>query len=460
MHHSARILTALAVALPATVLACFTSERAEILGKQHPDIAFEDLAHHMHLQARIDYTYDGPERCTDGQVDEFSCSGVNLAGWLPLPDLGGGSGADNWGWVDPASDRMFAIMGRSNGVSFVEVTDPQNPRYLGNLPRPDGVGTSVWSDVKTHAGYAFIVADSVTGHGIQVFDLKRLLEVDPAKPQTFEQDAHYTGFDRAHNIAINSETGFAYAVGSEQCAGGLHMVDISDPLDPRLAGCYDGDGYTHDVQCVLYHGPDEGYQGREICFASNEDSVTVVDVTDKSAPVEVGRHTYDHAYTHQGWLTGDHRYFLTDDELDETSQGLAGTRTLIFDLTSLEDAPPPAEYIAEGLSIDHNQYVIGNYVFQANYKRGLRVLRIDDPATADLTEVAFFDTHPEEDGNGFSGAWSVFPYFGNDTVLVSDINRGMFILRLTDPGVARALRGALFKDRFNPARLGPAAGSR
>lgn len=451
MRKSVTTLSIVAALLPLFAWACFTSERARVLGEQHPDLEFEDLAHQMHRQSRIDYAFGGPSDCVEGTADGFACRNLRLAGWLPLEAIGGGAnGADNWGWVDPASGRMFALMGRSNGVAFVEITRPDAPAYLGNLPRPAGVDDSVWTDIKTFDGHAFIVADSVSGHGIQIFDLRRLLDVPSDQPRTFSADAHYTGFDSAHNIAINERTGFAYAVGGEQCAGGLVMVDIRSPKDPQPAGCYDGDGYTHDVQCVVYEGPDADYQGREICLASNEDSLTVIDVTDKGQPRLVARHGYDHAYTHQGWLTDDQRYFVLDDELDERNQGLPGTRTLIFDLQDLDRAPPPAEHIADGLSIDHNQYVIGDYVFQANYQRGLRVLRIDDAAAGRLTEVAWFDTHPEPDNLGFDGAWSVFPYFGNETVLVSDINRGLFILEVTDPAIVRALRDALFDDRFQP----------
>ena len=54
-------------------------------------------------------------------------------------------------------------------------------------------------------------------------------------------------------------------------------------LNPTFAGCFDDDGYTHDVQCVVYSGPDADYTGAEICFASNEDTVTIVDVTDKDS---------------------------------------------------------------------------------------------------------------------------------------------------------------------------------
>ncbi|MEM1081853.1 MAG: choice-of-anchor B family protein, partial [Pseudomonadota bacterium] len=390
--------------VPVFAWACFTSQRANELGKLHPDIDFESMAHHMHGQDRIEYQFRGPTGCVDGVSDIFPCAGIELAGWLELPEIGGGSGADSWGWKDPQSNRYFALMGRSNGVAFVEVTDPANPVYLGNLPRPAGVPNTVWSDIKTYSNHAFIVADEVVGHGIQVFDLTRLRDVQNP-PVTFTSDAHYTEINSAHNIFINEDTGFAYAVGGEACSGGLHMVDVRRPTNPIFAGCFSQDGYTHDLQCVVYRGPDSRYEGHEICFASNEDSVTVIDVTDKSKPMMVGRHTYSQSgYTHQGWLTQDQRYFVTDDELDERNLGFSGTRTLIFDLQTLDEAPQPAQFIADGQSIDHNQYVIGNYTFQANYRRGLRVLRLDNPGAGDLTEVAYFDTFPDSDGIGFSGA--------------------------------------------------------
>ena len=436
------------LALPTLAWACFTSDRAAVLGELHPDLEFETLAHHMHGEAPIEYAYKGPAGCDGGMSDIFGCDGIELAGWLELPEIGGGQGADSWGWQDPETGRYYALMGRSNGVAFVDATDPANPVYLGNLPRPQGAASSVWSDIKTYANHAYIVADNVSNHGIQVFDLTRLREVENA-PVTFSMDAHYTQLNSAHNIHINAQTGFAYAVGGDTCSGGLHMVDINAPQSPAFAGCYSGDGYTHDVQCVIYSGPDERFQGREVCFASNEDTLTIVDVTDKTTPEMIGRHSYNETgYTHQGWLTPDQRWFVTDDELDEQVHPLAGTRTLIFDLAQLDDVPEPASYIADGMAIDHNQYVIGDYTFQSNYRRGLRVLRIDDPAKGTLTEVAHFDTYPEGDGLGFSGAWNVYPFFDNGTVLVSDINRGLFVLRVTQPDVLEALQPGLFKDGF------------
>lgn len=40
-----------------------------------------------------------------------------------------------------------------------------------------------------------------------------------------------------------------YAVGTARnlsCAGGLWMVDVSDPANPTSPGCANEDGYVHD----------------------------------------------------------------------------------------------------------------------------------------------------------------------------------------------------------------------
>ena len=201
------------------------------------------------------------------------------------------------------------------------------------------------------------------------------------------------------------------------------------------AGCFSSDGYTHDVQCVVYQGPDTEHQGKEICFASNEDTLTIVDVTNKAQPIQLSRATYpDTGYSHQGWLTESHQYFLLDDETDELNNPNLTTRTLTLDLTDLDQPSLAGIHMAAGRSVDHNQYVVGDFTYQANYRRGLRILHIDDAANGRLTEVAYFDTYPEGDGNGFSGAWNVYPFFPSGNVLVSDGNRGFFLVRPNLPG--------------------------
>ncbi len=364
------------------------------------------------------------EKCKNGFAGPYPCENVDLLGYVPLSEFGSGSGNDIWGWTDPKNNKEYALMGLDDGTGFVNISNPRKPVYLGKLPtRTD---PSIWRDIKVYKNYAFIVSEA-DGHGMQVFDLTRLRGVKGERAWT--ADAIYDGFGSAHNVAINEETGFAYAVGTDTCNGGLHMVDINDPENPTFAGCYAEDGYTHDTQAVIYQGPDEDYRGREIAFSSNEDTLTITDVTDKSNPTLISRLTYPgFGYTHQGSLTPDQRYFLLGDELDEFFFG-HNTRTRIFDLQDL-DAPVnlPAIYDASTAAIDHNIYTKNGYAYQANYRAGLRILDTANVGDGQLQEVAFFDIYPPDDQPEFNGAWSNYPFF-DKVVVVSGIEQGLFVLR-------------------------------
>ncbi len=364
--------------------------------------------------------------CVNGMAGTFPCRNVDLASLLPLADIGGGTGSDLWGWTDPLTGKEYALMGRSTGTSFIDITNPQAPVYLGNLP-PHSVA-STWRSIKTYGTHAFIVSEA-EGHGMQVFDLTQLRSVN-APPITFTETAHYNGFSRAHTLALNEQTGFAYAAGSKDtCSGGLHMVNVQNPLAPTFAGCVNQDGYTHESECVIYHGPDSAHQGRELCFNANEDTLTIVDVTDKNAPLQLSRTTYAGVgYAHQGWLTDDHAQFLLDDELDEVHVG-GNSRTYIWNLSDLDAPTVSGIYNGPSVSIDHNLYVRGRYSYESNYRSGLRILDSANAASANLSEVSFFDIYPINDDPAFNGAWGNYPFFKSGTVIVSGIEQGLFVLR-------------------------------
>ena len=355
--------------------------------------------------------------CAGGAADIYGCENVDLHAYLPMASIGGGAGSDGWGWTDPLDGAEYIIMGRSTGTSFVDISNPAVPVYLGNLPTQ--TVNSDWRDVKVYGNYAFIVSEA-SGHGMQVFDLTQLRSV-PVVPATFTATAHYSAFSNAHNLWINESSGFAYAVGTSVCSGGLHMIDLSNPLVPTTAGCFDADGYTHDVECVNYAGPSLAFSGKELCFASNEDTLTVVDVTNKAAPVQVSRSTYPGlGYSHQGVLTPDHRYFLVDDEKDEQNFG-HNTKTYVWDMLDPANPVLVGSHLSAISAIDHNQYIVGDLVYQANYQGGLRILKIEDLAAADLCEVGYFDVYPSSDGPQFNGAWNVFPFFASGVVAINAI---------------------------------------
>lgn len=378
--------------------------------------------------------------CQGAAAGEFPCRGIDLLAHMAPGELGDVPAAlnDVWGWADPETGREYALVGRADGASFVDVTDPASPRLVGTLPRTDGAGTSSWRDLKVYADHVFVVSDNAGAHGMQVFDLRRLRGLEGA-PVVFDEDAVYTGIGSAHNLVIDEDAGIAVAVGAnsggESCGGGLHMVDIGQPASPAFLGCFAdpttgraGTGYTHDAQCVTYDGPDARFIDRRICFGANETALSIADVTDPQAPVALATASYPQVgYLHQGWLSEDGRYFYMDDELDEIFGNVSRTRTLIWDVAVLDDPILVREHPGEATATDHNQYVVGDRLYQANYTSGLRVLDISDPE--DPVEIGFFDTVPETDSPGTSGAWSVYPFLPSGTLLVSSIGEGLFILR-------------------------------
>lgn len=376
------------------------------------------------------------EICRDGKAALFDCDRVDLLSFLPVRNLGGGRGTemnDLWGWTDEETGREYVIAGRTDGTAFVDITHPTNPVYLGDLPLTSGAQPTVWRDMKVYDNHAFIVADGTRNHGMQVFDLRRLRDVSEP-PVRFTETAIYEGLHNAHNVAINEETGFAYAVGSDRCGGGLHMVDIRDPQNPTFAGCFThheaGGGSTHDTQCVVYRGPDESYQGHEICLSSNGSSFSIADVTDKEQPAGISATSFpNHAYIHQGWLTDDHRYFFMNDELDEYVGNVDETRTLIWDVSDLDDPQLVKEYFFGSTSADHNLYIDGNYMYQSNYLSGLHVHDVSDPEQP--RQIAHFDTVPVgENSARLDGSWSNYPYFESGVVPVSSKEEGLFLLRV------------------------------
>ena len=378
--------------------------------------------------------------CQSGSAGGFPCDGVDLVARMTAGALRPGRVAthvnDVWGWTDPQTGVEYALVGRDDGLSIVDLSIPHAPRPIAFLA--SHTGSSIWRDMKVHADHAYVVADNIAGHGMQILDLTRLRGL--TEFTELEADARYARVSAVHNLAINEETGFAYAVGSngggDTCGGGLHMINLSNPQRPSFAGCHaaqgtgrQGSGYTHDVQCVVYRGPDDAYAGREICVGSNETAITVSDVTDKANPRTLSTGAYaDYGYVHQGWLSEDQRYFYQNDELDELNNRVSRTRMLVWDLADLDDPVLVAEHLGPTGAIDHNLYVRGDVIYRSNYAFGVRILDISDPARP--VERGFFDTVAGHDNATWDGSWSTYPWFESGLFVVTSWNEGLFVLKL------------------------------
>lgn len=459
-------------------------DHARIHDQKVADLARNDAS-------MIPDTQTGPIECVGGYADEWACDGVDLLSFIPLSELGfvntdpavsGGGASDVWGWTSEATGDEYVLLGHTNGTAAVRVTDPESPVYLGSIPNTAPVQL-IWHDIKVVNDHAIIASESAV-HGLQILDLTKLDDLDGSTAQlpiTF--DAFYPLSSAQHNVVANDDADQVIIVGgslaalglpADECGGGLNILDFSDPLLPQPAGCYDGGGYVHDAQCVIYSGPDTEHGGKNICATFSEDEVEIVDISDPTAPVTLATIDEDLgytdiAYTHQGWFTEDHRFLLFNDELDEQKMAdVTHTRTLSVDLADLDSPEFVVQHLRNGddgnpatESIDHNLYTHDGLIYQSNYTSGLRVIDSaglygTDGGTA-WDEVAFFDTYPADDAATFNGTWSNYPYFDSGTIAVSGIGEGLFLLRLAEdaPDESGDVGGTV---RGKPDGVGPPEG--
>jgi len=369
----------------------------------------------------------GQTPCENGYASIYPCNKIDLLSNVSMGQMGGVNNCnDIWGWTDPNTGVEYALVGMANATSFIDLSDPVNPIYIGILPTHNS--NSLWRDIKVNNDHAYIVSEA-SNHGMQVFDLSRLDTVQNP-PVTFTEDGYFNGHGKAHNVVINEDSDFAYSVGCSPCSGGLVVTDISNPTVPVLVGCYDLDGYIHDAQCVTYQGPDPDHQGSEICFNchSGSDKLTIVDVTDKGDMENIATITYPNARTgHQGWLTEDHKYFLMGDEGDEIQVGV-NTTTYIFDVRDLDAPVLIGTYVAAVQSTDHNLYTHNGLVYEANYSSGLRILDTTGVSSGTLSQIAYFDEYWNHTNSGYDGAWSSYPYFESGIVIINDFDYGLYVV--------------------------------
>ncbi len=314
-------------------------------------------------------------------------------------------------------------MGLERGFGFVEVTDPFNPVIVGSVTGP----SSPWHDIKVVGDHAYGVSEG--GSGIQVIDLSNIDNGVVNHVSNRQQNGHST----THNIVANPNSGFVYLTGANIANGGLVAVDVTtNPNVPNIVGSWNS-FYVHDAQVVSYtSGP---HAGREIAFClsgtgngSGNTALRIVDVTNKSNMFLISTISWAGArYAHQGWLSEDRRFFYVNDELDEGNT-VGVTTTRIFNVENLTSPSFVRTFTSGSAATDHNLYTHNGYIFESNYRSGLRVFDAADPANP--VQVAWFDTFPGSDSASFNGAWSNYPFFPSGNIIISDIERGMFVVRL------------------------------
>jgi choice-of-anchor B domain-containing protein len=350
---------------------------------------------------------------------QYDHQGVRLLGRVALNQMPGNpsAGAGCTGYTSP-SGREYGIMGVRNGIVVVDITEPTAPNLIGHIPGPN----SQWWEVTTLGEYAYAVTEA--GGGVRIIDLRQADQGIVTLAGTYTGN----GLNNVHTIQANAQTGHLYLNGSNR---GFLILDASNPEQLAEIGRWTT-RYVHDSHIVVYDsGP---YAGREIaflCCASH--GLYIVDITNKSNLQLLGSVRY-HAtggYCHSGQLTPDKKYFLINDEFDESNGIFDSMTTIIVDVQDLTNPVHVANFTNGLPVIDHNSDLRGDYLYLAAYRAGLRIYDVRNPLA--MKEVGHFDTYPAGYGFNYSGNWDVYARFPSGNVVLSDMQRGLFVV---DPSEA------------------------
>jgi choice-of-anchor B domain-containing protein len=386
----------------------------------------------------------GPASCSGGNAGGFPCTKADLLSHVALTDFSSAPAAGNdiWGFLDLNTEREYAIIGLANGTAFVDVTDPAAPFEVGIV---EG-GSSTWRDIRVYQRYdpgtaswhafAYVTTDAQTDK-LAVIDLSGLPNhVALAARRTPETRAHtlYIGnVDYSTGIPSDGLEPVVFTAGSNLSGGGFRAYSVTDAPRPELLVSSPTQHYTHDATALTVTDARKDTQcvhATEFCSVYvdyNETTVDLWDYTDIRNPRELSSTTYPNAsFVHSGWPTEDGAYVFVQDELDEMNVGLHST-VRVFSLANLDAPALAGTWTGPTTAIDHNGYVRGNRYYMSNYTRGLTVLDITDP-TAPVS-VASFDTYVPTDATSFNGAWGTYPFLPSGSVLVSDINSGLYVVR-------------------------------
>jgi choice-of-anchor B domain-containing protein len=395
---------------------------------------------------------------------------------------------DLWGWTSPGGEE-YALATNSGGIAFVRVTDPANPVYLGKIESqsPADFG-NIWGDPATFDNYAYFVTEIVDSE-IVIVDLSGLDTLGPASAPDDPLQAPTVswsggGYRGSHNIYINEASGFAYVAGvrldSNNACGNAApprfntlILDLNaNPSNPTVAACLDNVG-EHDFHVVNYTGPDPDHQGKEIAFVFDGRDRTgdaiggftdIWDVTDKANIVQLASFRLPGlVFSHNGWTTEEQDFLFIGDEIDELVQAgwaftpffaqppdettnMPQTGTYIVDVSDLDNPVFVERYEDGTVGLDHNFMVEGDKLYIASYTSGTRVLQInrDNNGNVSLAPYAVTDTEPrlqekilnikqeENFGSAFLGQWGIYAFPNSDTIIASDVNNGLIVIRLSD----------------------------
>lgn len=329
---------------------------------------------------------------------------MKIIAHVPAPS--GGSGI--WHYVD-RNGIEYAAIGTRDALEIYSLEDPSKPILRASVK---GVNT-IWREVYAYQDYIYAVTDNASD-GVIIVNMKNAPGTITSKFWTTSITANNqtANITTCHTVFVD-EKGILCLNGCRPWQGVLFFDLNQDPENPKFLGA-ETTRYSHDM-----------FMRRDTLYSSEiyEGLMTAYDVRDKSKPVEINGVKTPFAFTHNNWPSDDNRYMFTTDE-KENAYVAAYDISDIHNIKLLDQWRPKD---TEGTGvIPHNTRYLDGYLITAYYTDGVKI--IDAHRPENLIEVGSVDTYS---GNqtGFHGCWGVSPFLPSKTIVASDIEGGLFVIK-------------------------------
>ncbi|MFZ1256326.1 MAG: choice-of-anchor B family protein [Saprospiraceae bacterium] len=342
-------------------------------------------------------------------VGMYAQSGdLNMKIVAHVPAGSGAAGSGIWHFVD-SSGLEYAVIGLSTALVIYSLEDPSKPIERARVP---GVRT-IWREVYTYKNHIYAVTDE-SSDGVIIVNMRNAPLDITHKFWTSSVTANNQtkNITTCHTVFVD-EKGILCLNGCSPWQGVLFFDINQDPDNPKFLGA-ETKRYCHDM-----------YMRNDTMWSSdiNNGLLSIWDVKDKVTPIELATITTPFAFTHNSWISDDAKYVFTTDER-------ANAFVAAYDVSDLNnirlvDQWRPKDTEGQGV-IPHNTRFLDGYLITAYYTDGIKI--IDAHRPENLIEVGSVDTYF---GNqqGFHGCWGVSPFLPSKTIVASDIEGGLFVIK-------------------------------
>ncbi len=346
------------------------------------------------------------------------------------PSAGAVSYGDVWAEGNIACLGVWLGYSANNyGVGIFNISNPAAPVLLSVYsPNPTSENQFELGVVRNQIGYF----GSWSGGGLHIVSL-----TNPAAPLLLARIGATTGnvtngFDRVHTIFL--ERNFLYEAAHVAGIVSVKVFDVSNPLSPvyvreivttNTTKVHQITAQNKGGQVILYTS---GWGGNNNGNPASPGQTDIWDVTQVGTQpaLWLGR-IYSGYNSHSSWPTPDGNTLVVCRETpggDVRFYDISNPSAIPTNATPFVTLTPAS--LGMEADIPHNPVIVSNFLFLSWYQNGIQVFDITDRTRP--VRVGFYDTFPGAQTSSYQGNWGVFAGLGFNRILLSDIQRGLFVM--------------------------------